>query len=559
MLTESVAFASPRSWQDIRDAKKAEQAARIPVEWRLTEFPLAGTIDVRPVASTCGILSGRELKITGNSYDATSLASAIANGIYSAEEVAVAFCKRAAVGHQLCNNLTEIMFLDAIDEAKRLDQYFQETGKTVGPLHGLPMTFKECFHIKGYDYSNGYISKAFNPSSSTTYVIELVKAAGAVVIAKTNVPQTMLVAEADNNVFGQTKNPVVYHLTCGGSSGGEGSNMAFRGSAIGVGTDVGGSVRIPAAANGVYGFKPTCGLLPFHGYAASGYTGVNTGISATLGPLAQSVRDLALFTRVVRDAKPWCVDPAVVPQVFEQGMISRKPVVGVISSSGLTPHPPLRRALQDAAMKLKAAGFNVKEFVPPNLTSIREVTAELFTLDGLSYQKDTLAESGEPPVQAVLDIGFWNMPRKSQEETWALNTRRFGFCKQMLDRWQEAEIDVVLCPAGPHTPVLPGQWNNDTYTVAWNAVDYPSVIIPFTTADPILDPKDTNFVALSEIDTINETKYDPELLAGAPASLQIVAQKWGDEQLLADVEVIDQILNGKPSGETASSSGVPKL
>ncbi|PVH82426.1 amidase [Cadophora sp. DSE1049] len=559
MATESALVAVPRTWQEIRDAKKAEQAARIPVEWRLTEFPPAGTIDVRPVASTCGILSGRELKITGDSYDATSLAAAIAIGFYSAEEVAIAFCKRAAVGHQLCNNLTEIMFLDAIEDAKKLDQYFKETGKTVGPLHGLPMTFKECFHVKGYDYCNGYISKTFNPSTSTTYVIELVKAAGAVVIAKTNVPQTMLVAEADNNVFGQTKNPVVHHLTCGGSSGGEGSNMGFRGSAIGVGTDVGGSVRIPAAANGVYGYRPTCGLLPFYGYAASGYTGVNTGIPATLGPLAQSVRDLTLFTRVVRNAKPWSVDPAVVPNIFEQGALARKPVVGVIYSSGLTPHPPVRRALQEAVAKLEAAGFKVKEFVPPTLTSIRVVTAELFTLDGLSYQKDTLAASGEPPVQSVLDIGFWNKPRKSQEEAWALNTRRLGFCKQMLDRWQEAEIDVVLCPVGPHTPVLPGQWNNDTYTVAWNAVDYPSVIIPFTTADPALDPKDTDFVALSETDAVNEAKYDPELLAGAPAGLQIVAPKWGDEQLLADVEVIDLALNGKHAGEAASSSGVPKL
>jgi len=146
MSTESVAVASPRSWQEIRDEKKAEQAARIPVEWRLTEFPSAGTIDVRPIASTCGILSGRELKITGDSYDATSLAAAITSGIYSAEEVAVAFCKRAAVGHQLCNNLTEIMFLDAIEDAKKLDQYFKETGKTVGPLHGLPMTFKARIH-----------------------------------------------------------------------------------------------------------------------------------------------------------------------------------------------------------------------------------------------------------------------------------------------------------------------------------------------------------------------------------------------------------------------------
>lgn len=97
--------------------------------------------------------------------------------------------------------------------------------------------------MKGYDASNGYISRTFDPSKHTTPLIEVVKANGAVVIAKTNTPQSMLVAESHNNVFGQTKNPVVSHLTCGGSSGGEGSIMAFRGSALGIGTDVGGSIR----------------------------------------------------------------------------------------------------------------------------------------------------------------------------------------------------------------------------------------------------------------------------------------------------------------------------
>ncbi len=135
-----------RPWQEIRDAKKAEQYARIPAEWKLahSDFPAEGTVDVRPVATSCGILSERELIITGESYDATSLAAAIAKGVYSAEEVVTAFCKRAAIGHQLCNNLTEIMFLDAIEDAKKLDVYFKENGKTVGPLHGLPMTFKVC-------------------------------------------------------------------------------------------------------------------------------------------------------------------------------------------------------------------------------------------------------------------------------------------------------------------------------------------------------------------------------------------------------------------------------
>jgi hypothetical protein len=105
------------------------------------------------------------------------------------------------------------------------------------------MRSKECFHIKGFDASNGYISRCFDPSTTTTPIIQLVEEAGAIVIAKTNVPQTMLVAECDNNVFGHTGNPVVNHLSCGGSSGGEGSLSAFRGNVVGIGTDVGGSIR----------------------------------------------------------------------------------------------------------------------------------------------------------------------------------------------------------------------------------------------------------------------------------------------------------------------------
>ncbi|KIX03615.1 uncharacterized protein Z518_07168 [Rhinocladiella mackenziei CBS 650.93] len=536
---------TPESWQKIHAAKKAEQDARIPQEWKLKkdDFPPTNTVDLRPVAASCGILSERELLITGEKYDATSLAAALAAGTYTAVEVVTAFCKRAAIGQQLCNNLTEIMFQDAIEDAKRLDKSFQETGQTVGPLHGLPMTFKECFHVKGYDASNGYISRTFDPSTHTTPLIELVKSQGAVVIAKTNTPQTMLVAESHNNVFGQTKNPVVSHLTCGGSSGGEGSNMAFRGSALGIGTDVGGSIRIPSAANGVYGYKPSFGILPMIGYAASGWVGANTGVPAVCGPLAHSARDLTLLTRVVRDAKPWQFDPAIIPQVMENGAQSRKPVVGVIQKSGLTPHPPVRRAIKEAAEKLSAAGFEVKPFVPPDFDDIRKVTKELFTLDSLSYPKGQLEKAGEPVVPSVEKIGFWSIPRKSHEEAWALNAKKLAIQKQMLDRWQEAGIDIVLAPAGPHTAVLPGDWTNDMYTVAWNAVDYPAVIIPFTTADPKLDLKDADFAPMHELDQNVQALYDPGLMAGAPVALQLVGPRLGDEQLLKDVETIDAVLN----------------
>ncbi|KAJ4391809.1 hypothetical protein N0V93_005429 [Gnomoniopsis smithogilvyi] len=519
-----------RPWQEIAAEKKAEQLARIPQEWLVSETQLlqTNTPDLRPLSELSGILTARELNITGKEYDATALLAEIASGALTAVEVVRAFCKRAAVAQQACNCLTEIMFADAIATAEKLDEAYMKTGKTVGPLHGLPMSFKECFHVKGYDAADGYISRAFDPSTTDSHIVSVVKAAGAVIIAKTNTPQTMLAPEAHNNLFGRTKNPVVSHLTPGGSSGGEGSLLAFRGSALGIGTDVGGSIRIPSAACGIYGYKPTFGVLPMLGYAASSWTGMNTGVPAVLGPMGHSVRDLSLFTTVVRASKPWLDDPAIIPFAFERGHSERAPVIGTIEKSGLTPHPPIRRALLEAADRLRQAGLVVKEFEPVDFSKIGKVTRQLFTVDGLSYQKRELSKVGEPPVPSVEGIGFWDIPKKTHEEMWSWNTKKLALQKEMLDRWTAAGVDVVLCPAGPYTAVKPDEWTQDMYTVCWNAVDYPAVVIPFTNVDSAKDLPFDSFEPLSEEDS----KVQAQL-----------AQRLHDEQLLQDVSLIDRILN----------------
>lgn len=295
----------------------------------------------------------------------------------------------------------------------------------------------------------------------------------------------MLVAETHNNLFGRTKNPVVSHLTPGGSSGGEGSLLAFRGSALGIGTDVGGSIRIPCAACGVYGFKPSFGVLPMLGYAASSWTGMNTGIPAVCGPMGHSMRDLLLLTTVVRGSKPWLDDPAVLPFVFERGPSRRSPVVGIIERSGLTPHPPVLRAIRQAAEKLRQAGLTVKPFEAVDFGEVRKVTRQLFTADGLSYQKRELSKVGEPPVPSVQNIGFLDIPPKSHEATWSWNTKKLAFQKDMLERWTASGVDVVLCPAGPHTAVKPDGWFYDTYTVCWNALDVSCSLLPSPPPPPI--------------------------------------------------------------------------
>lgn len=118
--------------------------ARIPREWLIPDANLLRTTtpDLRPLAEASGILSTHELDITGGKYDATALLVEIASGRLTAVEVVTAFCKRAAVAQQACNCLTEIMFADAIAAAEKLDEAYVKTGKTVGPLHGLPMSFK---------------------------------------------------------------------------------------------------------------------------------------------------------------------------------------------------------------------------------------------------------------------------------------------------------------------------------------------------------------------------------------------------------------------------------
>lgn len=285
-------------------------------------------------------------------------------------------------------------------------------------------------------------------------------------------------------------------------------------------------------------------------YANSTHAGLNTGIPAVCGPLARSVRDLKLLARVTRDDKPWLTDPAVMPYVFEgvaasgaAGSDHRKPVVGVIyQSDTLTPHPPIRRALRETVSKLKGAGLQVKEFIPPSYHAINKVTKQLFTLDGLSYAKRELERSGEPPVAAVRKIGFWDMQPKTSEENWAWNFKKQQLQKEMLDRWTAAGVDVVMCPVGAHTALRPREWTNDSYTVVWNAMDYPAVVVPVGHVDPVKDPRDVLEKPVSDIDEEFYARYDPELMAGAPIALQFVGPRLGDEQLLQDVELIDAIL-----------------
>ncbi len=174
------------------------------------------------------------------------------------------------------NCLHEIFFDAAISDAQKLDDYYAEHKTPIGPLHGLPVSLKDQFHVRGVETTLGYLGwiGTFEGRHGTgkerVYESEMVRELrnlGAILYCKTSVPHTLMMGETINNIIGYTFNPKNRNLASGGSSGG--ALIGLKGSPIGFGTDIGGSIRIPAGFNGLYGIKPSHGRMPYEGMANS--------------------------------------------------------------------------------------------------------------------------------------------------------------------------------------------------------------------------------------------------------------------------------------------------
>lgn len=162
-----------QDWQEVVKAKRDEQAVAVA---RFVES--LGTEAAHQQSGVTAIV------------DIQDIPRKIAAGEITAEAVAIAHINQIVRAHQQTNCLTEVIFAEAIDEAKRLDQHFKTTGKLVGPFHGVPVTVKDQFNVQGYDTTLGYVGRAFKPATEDAYVVDILRKAGAVILAKTNVSHT---------------------------------------------------------------------------------------------------------------------------------------------------------------------------------------------------------------------------------------------------------------------------------------------------------------------------------------------------------------------------------
>jgi amidase len=289
-------------------------------------------------------------------------------------------------------------------------------------------------------------------------LVDILLENGAVLYVKTNIPQTLMTADSENNVFGRVLNPNKLKLTAGGSSGGEGALVGMRGSILGVGTDIGGSIRIPAFCCGTYGFKPSCERVPFGGQTNPVLDGW-TGIMPAAGPLARSARDLRLFLETVINSKPWNYDYTALAIPWHPVEKKKTLNIGVIFECPTWPvQPTIMRALKTATDKLKQAGHNIimlEKF--PSFKDATELSWKFFDIDNSCTGFKHIEDSGEPLVTSVADM-YTPPPEgrkdRSLGELFDMNEERLKYRSAWLKIFVENKLDVIVAP-GSHKTAVP--------------------------------------------------------------------------------------------------------
>ncbi|KAI0006904.1 amidase [Xylariaceae sp. FL0662B] len=529
-------------WEALAAKKRQDLYNSIPEEWRIPSHLLPpdsqeGVMDF-PEAS--GWFTAEELAITNST--ASELLPKLASGELKSETVTLAFCKRAAAAHQLTNCLSETCFARALATAQALDLHLAQTGQPVGPLHGLPISLKDNFNLAGLDSTVGFSSHVGDPAAYESVLADLLREAGAVFYVKTNVPTAMMIAETVNNVFGRTVSPLNRRLTSGGSSGGESALIAFRGSPCGVGTDIGGSLRIPAACTGLFTLKPSFGRFPTL-RCRSGMPG-QEAVQSVNGPLTRTLADLETYCRAIASRSPWHHDPRCLPLPWRQpqaSLLSTRLRLGVLWDDGMAqPTPPVTRALRHAVDRLRAAGHELVPWSSEDQAAGQALLDRMFVADGGRAIRSELARTGEPWRPEM------RMYAEARElgalEYWRLHLDRQEYQKRYLERWRRAGIDAILCPTTPYSSVENGKFKHVGYTGVYNVLDYACISFPTgVTVDKSIDVAlgDTH-KSPTQLDKAIQSEYNAEAVHGMPVNLQLVAQRLEEEKC---VEMCKVILN----------------
>jgi len=395
-------------------------------------------------------------------------------------------------------------------------------GRPTGPLHGVPITIKSSIDVAGLLCEAGTrLRSGYVPPTDATLVARL-KAAGAIIIGNTTVPECLMAWETHSALYGKTNSPWDLERTPGGSSGGEAAAIAACCSAGGIGSDGGGSIRVPAHFSGICGLKPTPGRIP-----ATGHFPASVGPFALLGvvgPMARTVRDLQLMFEVV--AGPDNFDPNAAPvpiRPFDAGSL-RETRIGYFEDDGRTPvTPETRRAIQRAVKTLLDAGYEVEPFLPEGLEEARQRWTVLF-IDGVAMLLRQMYQGREDDmysiVREIIEHASGHPPLTTERLLDTLFARDV-LRAHVLD--QMDEIPILLCPVNAVPAFRHGErsWmvegkkvdylDASSYSQWFNLLGNPAAVVPMDRSDE-----------------------------GLPIGVQIVGRPWEEERVLAIAAVVEQ-------------------
>lgn len=501
------------------------------------------------------------------SLPAMELAAMIASGDISSVEAVEAHIERIERVNPALNAVVVKRYDAARAEAQEADKR-RARGEVSGPLHGVPITIKESLDLEGTPSTFGLQSRANILANQDDLYVARIREAGAIILGKTNVAQLLFYIESDNPVYGRTNNPWNRDRSPGGSSGGQAAIIAAGGSPMGLGTDIGGSIRVPSTFCGIAGFKPTAGRT-----ADAGRYSIPFGqraIVSQVGVLARQVADVALGLEIINGGR----NPAAEPpkSLGDPGTVdvSGLRVAYYTDDGTFKVAPAVRRAVMEAAGILRSCGAQVTEWSPPGVSQAVDIFLGIMSSDGARGIKQMLGRDKRDPRIATLAFFagrsrptlavLGGLLRMSGQPSLAGSIRTFGH-RDTLHYWQLAEaqmeyqrrfaealdhadggpFDVILCPACA-LPALTHGSSRDLllaggYTALYNVLGYPTGIVPFTRVR-----SEEEVGRAPSRDVVEQAARKVELgSAGLPVGVQVVARPWREHVALAAMRAIEEV------------------
>jgi Asp-tRNA(Asn)/Glu-tRNA(Gln) amidotransferase A subunit family amidase len=394
-------------------------------------------------------------------------------------------------------------------------------GNALGSLHGVPISIKSSIEVAGYRFESGTRLRAGFVGRQDAPLVQRLRNAGAIVLGVTNAPEFLMAWETDNLLYGCTNSPWDLERTPGGSSGGEAAAIASGMSAGGVGSDGGGSIRVPAHFSGICGLKPTPGRIPSTGHFPK--SGGPFALIGVVGPMARSVADLKVLFQVMQgpdDGEP-CAAP--VPVRWPNDIEIRKLRIGYFEDDGRTPvTAEVRAAVHTAAEALRKAGFQVEPFRPNGLEEARELWKKFFVKVAGILIRPMFEGRSEDESPILKQFLLWSAaePELTGESLLDAWIRRDLLHSKFLA--QMRNYPILLCPGAAIPAFRHGErsWQIDGKTVhyldAWSYTEWfnllgnPAAVVPVSHSD-----------------------------AGLPIGVQIVGRPWEEEQVLAIAAVLE--------------------